>query len=76
MVTFKVLQLCNEGIFLLNGASAGFSLERGWHWLERVQERRRKKRGRDNGRVGGIWLRAKQWKVYRHFKVMLHPIHL
>lgn len=44
MVTFKVLQLCNEGIFLLNGASAGFSLERGWHWLERVQEKRRKKK--------------------------------
>lgn len=39
MVTFKVLQLCNEGIFLLNGAVAGFPFK-GWYWLvcEREEE--------------------------------------
>ena len=37
---------------MLNGASAGFSLERGWHWLERVQERRRKKK---EGEITGGW---------------------
>ncbi len=42
MVTFKVLQLCNEGIFLLNEASEGFPLK-GWYWFERVWERKRKR---------------------------------
>lgn len=53
-----------------------FPLKGGGIGLKECRRGGEKKRGRDNGRVGGIWLRAKQWKVYRHFKVMLHPIHL
>lgn len=73
MVTFKVLPLCNEGIFLLNGASAGFPFERAVLARKRVGEK-----GKEGEIMGGWegWLQAKKWKVYRHFKVMLHPIHL
>lgn len=60
MVTFKVSQLCNEGIFLLNGASAGFPLK---GWFESEGERER-------------LLQAGNWKVYHHLKVMLYPIQL